>query len=166
MASCAEGLRILSRIPGRMRLHLAGWTADERDKLEARLGRVNGVARVRANPLTQNVLLYFDRGATEEQELLAEVQRAWNALRSCAPGTTTGGAVCGERGPSLLLRIGLRGLLGHAAVDSLWFAAGFLGKAVGLPLAGLGPLHLLTDVVVWGAALGSARLDGAQAPGA
>jgi hypothetical protein len=57
---------------------------------------------------------------------------------------------------SLWLRVGVRGLLGHALVDSLWFTAGFLGKALGLPLAGLGPLHVLMDVAVWGAALGSA----------
>jgi hypothetical protein len=42
-------------------------------------------------------------------------------------------------------------------VDSLWFGAGFLGSAFGLPLAGLGPLHVLMDIAVWGMALGSAN---------
>ena len=49
----------------------------------------------------------------------------------------------------------VRGLLGHGAVDSVWFAAGFLGESLGLPLAGLGPLHVLMDIAVWGMALAS-----------
>ena len=53
------------------------------------------------------------------------------------------------------MRVGVRGLLGHAAVDSVWFAAGFLGETLGLPLAGLGPLHVLMDIAVWGMALAS-----------
>jgi hypothetical protein len=148
MVSATERLRVLSLIPGRMRVHLSGWTAEDADELETRLCRVKGVERVQASPLTGNVLLRFDRCATEGQELLAEVQAVSDKF--CAARQRS------RPGMPLLLQVGLRGLLGHAVVDSLWFGAGFLGQAVGLPLAGLGPLHLLTDVALWGVTLGSA----------
>jgi hypothetical protein len=46
----------------------------------------------------------------------------------------------------------LHGLLGHALVDVVFYTAAF-AEPFGLPLAGLGVLHLGCDVVVWTAAL-------------
>jgi hypothetical protein len=88
--------------------------------------------------------------------LLAAQQRV-PAPGAKAPARNGPGQAVEGRGPSTspLIRVGVRGVLGHAAVDSLWFAAGFLGEAIGLPLGGLGPLHVLTDIAVWGIALGS-----------
>ena len=161
MVSSSERPQVLSLIPGRMRLHLPGWTAGDGEQIEARLYRVKGIESVQGNPLTGNLLIRFDCRTTGEQELLAVFNKAFDGLRGAAKGkaaarddvrppVTGGGAL-----PSSVLRVGVRGLLGHAAVDSLWFAAGFLGKSVGLPLGGLGPLHLLMDVAVWGMALRS-----------
>jgi hypothetical protein len=152
MASAAWNLRVLSLVPGRVRLRLPGWTAGDAEPIEARLSRVAGVEDVQANPLTGNVLVRFECRSTSAETLLAKLQEAWDELFAADDSARNG------RGPSTssLVRVGVRGLLGHAAVDSLWFAAGFLGEAVGLPLAGLGPLHVLLDIAVLGAALGSA----------
>jgi hypothetical protein len=161
MVSSAESLRVLSLIPARVRLHLPGWTASDVGQIEARLYRVQGVESVQANPRTGNVLIRFDRWTTGEQRLLAELQEAWDGLLGAprlksAARDGTRHPVEGRRpSTSSLIRVGVRGLLGHAAVDSLWFGAGFLGSAIGLPLAGLGPLHVLMDIAVWGMALGS-----------
>jgi hypothetical protein len=150
-----ERPRILSQTPGRLRVHLPGWHGGQPDRIETRVRQLPGVDAARANPLTGNVLIRFDPRVTGPQPLL-------EALRP-QPGPDGAGGELG-RGFSAtpFLRVGVRGLLGHAAVDALWFGAGFLGRSVGLPLAGLGPLHLLMDVVVWGAALASA--GGASRP--
>ena len=165
MSSSAERLRVLSLIPGRMRLHLPGWTARDLDEIEDRLGRVQGVKSVRANRLTGNVLIHFDPRTTDEQALLVDLPKMWHGLFAvqahramAAPREGIGQPVQG-RGPvtSPLVRVGVRGVLGHAAVDSVWFGVGFLGEALGLPFAGLGSLHVLADVAVWGVALASGR---------
>jgi hypothetical protein len=165
MRSSAENLRVLSLTPGRMRLHLRGWTPGGVEHMEGRLGRVPGVERVQASRLTGNVLIRFDTRRTSPNQLLLAAAGAWEeriaeARRGEQP--RPGGRSGRGPGPSALVRVGVRGLLGHAAVDALWFGAGFLGRSAGLPLAGLGPLHVLMDVVVWGAALASA--GGASRP--
>ena len=71
----AGRLRILSLIPGRVRLHLSGWTAGDVEWVETRLCQVNGVESVQANPLTGNVLIRFDRRTTGEKTLLVELKR-------------------------------------------------------------------------------------------
>jgi len=146
---------------------LPGWTAGDVEWVETRLCQVNGVESVQANPLTGNVLIHFDRRTTGEKTLLVELEEAWEGLLAAqqrveAPRSKPR-TQDGTRRPvdgrglstSSLMRVGVRGLLGHAAVDSVWFAAGFLGETLGLPLAGLGPLHVLMDIAVWGMALAS-----------
>ncbi len=145
MIASDNNLRILSQVPGRMRVHLLGWTQGDVKRIENRLRRVEGVKSVQANLLTGNVLIHFDHRSTDEKKILAELaqERTLFAARQDGPLFSP---------PALrpsLLQVGVRGLLGHAIVDSLWFGAGFLGKAVGLPLAGLGPLHVLMDIGVW-----------------
>lgn len=61
-------------LPGRMRVHLAGWPREGHCAVEARLRQVRGVHSVQANPLTGNVLIHFDPIATDERTLLAVVQ--------------------------------------------------------------------------------------------
>jgi hypothetical protein len=138
---------VLSLVPGRMRVHLPGWDGDEPDRIEARLRALPGVEAARANPLTGNVLVRFDRRAVEAPAILAALQ--------AQPGPGSAGPGPG-RLAAPLLRVGVRGVLGHAVVDAAWFGAGFLGRSAGLSLAAwLGPLHLLSDILVWGAALAS-----------
>jgi hypothetical protein len=155
-------LRVLSLTSGRVRLHFPGWTAGEAERIETELGRVRGVASVHANSLTGNVLIHFDRQTTEVNRLLGDLQEAWDRLvavpaprSKLPPGNLHRPPEGRGRAAASLLRVGVRGFLGHAVVDSLWFAAGFLGRRFGLPLTGLGPLHVLVDVAVWGFALGS-----------
>jgi hypothetical protein len=113
---------------------------------------VPGVQTVRANSLTHNVLVHFDRHAVSPQAILAALRSTVASRERQRPE-----AVSSSRplsGVPLLLRAGVRGLVGHAVVDALWFGAGFLGQSAGLPLAGaLGPVHVLLDVAVWGMAL-------------
>jgi copper chaperone CopZ len=166
MVSSAGRPGVLSLTPGRVRLHLPGWTAGNVQQIETALCQVRGVESVQANPLTGNVLVRFDRQTIDETTLMTALHEAWRQYlaaqqRGEGPGLEApaghGIAHPRARGPSrsALFRVGLRALLGHAVVDSLWFGAGFLGSAFGLPLAGLGPLHLVMDVVVLGWALGS-----------
>ncbi len=153
MSASADNFRVLSVIPGRLRLHLAGWTNGSAERIEDGFRRIDGVKSVQANPLTQNVLVHFDPLATDADTLLAKLDKAVDEVASDQP-TNIGRS---------LLRVGVRGLLGHAVVDSLWFGAGFLGSAMGLPLAGLGPLHVLMDIAVWTMAL-TGEQDRASAP--
>jgi copper chaperone CopZ len=69
-----EEPRLVHSLPGRMRMHLAGWPRAGQCAVEARLCQVPGVHSVQANPLTGNVLIHFDPTATDEQTLLAVVQ--------------------------------------------------------------------------------------------
>jgi hypothetical protein len=109
--------------------------------------------------LTGNVLIRFDPRTTGPQPVVAALQPRGPGpqgifAQAARNGTTAPQGRTSSASP--LLQAAVRGILGHAAVDALWFGAGFLGQSVGLPLAGLGPLHLLSDVLVWGAALTSA----------
>jgi hypothetical protein len=150
-----------------VRLHLSGWTAGDEQWVEAQLCQLGGIESVKANPLTGNVLICFDHRRTDKKTLLAKLHEVWDELlaaRQRVPGPRSK-VLSNDRisqpvesrrlSGSSLSRVAVRGLLGHAVVDSLWFGAGFLGSAFGLPLAGLGPLHVLMDLAVWGYALGS-----------
>jgi hypothetical protein len=161
MSSWAGKFHVLSLIPGRVRLHFPNWSTGGVDQIEDRLGRVPGVQSVEANRLTGNVLIHFDPRISDANKLLMDLQKEWDQLRPAVPSLPVPGEGRGQRAEgaptSRWIRVGVGGLLGHAVVDSLWFGAGFLGSAVGLPLAGLGPLHVLMDIAVWGMALGSAN---------
>src|SRR5690242_8166611 len=151
MNTSAENVRVLSVIPGRFRLHLADWTNVSAERIEDCLRRINGVKSVQANPLTRNVLVHFDPLVTDADTLMARLSKAVEGLANDETSVSADES-CSDQPANAgrsLLRVGVRGLLGHAVVDSLWFGAGFLGSAIGLPLAGLGPLHVLMDVAVW-----------------
>jgi copper chaperone CopZ len=143
-------MHLLSCLPGRLRVHLPHWPDGQAGLIEARLRQVPGVQEAKANPLTGNVLVHFDSRSVGAAVVLAAL-RPWSEPKSDSEGENTGR----ETPLTPLLRVGVRGLLGHAVVDTFWFGAGFLGKTVGLPLAWLGPLHVLMDMAVWGLALRS-----------
>ncbi|WP_220201360.1 cation-translocating P-type ATPase [Reticulibacter mediterranei] len=69
-ATVAEKPQILHAIPGRIRLHLPGWTGGGKQEIESQVRKESGVFRVQANPLTGNLLITFDPTITNEQTLL------------------------------------------------------------------------------------------------
>lgn len=146
MVCTADSPLVLSLVPGRMRLHLPEWTGEDVEWIEDHLLPIRGVRSVHANQLTGNILIHFDRSTTDEKSLRAALGEAWGEL--LASQRQSNDERSADAGRSSL-RIVVRGLLGHAVVDSLWFGAGILGSAMGLPLAGLGPLHVLMDIAVW-----------------
>jgi hypothetical protein len=164
-----QGPRVLHRLPGRLRVHLPGWSGPGREQLEQALALVPGVRSAQANPLTGNVLICFDPRQVPEGLLRVALDAAVRALRAAqgvegageAPGASPGGG--GALGQGALLRAGLRGLLGHALVDALFYAVTF-SRPFGLPLAPLGALHLGLDVLVWGVALAPLLETARQAP--
>jgi copper chaperone CopZ len=78
-----EEPRLVHALPGRMRVHLAGWPREGPCAVEARLRQVPGVHSVQANPLTGNVLIHFDPTATDKQTLLAVVRTLKLDSMSC-----------------------------------------------------------------------------------
>ena len=46
--------RLLHAIPGRMRVHIPGWSGHDQRSLETRLRKVEGIKGVLANPVTGN----------------------------------------------------------------------------------------------------------------
>src|SRR5438034_9431234 len=74
MNVAVEEPRLLHVLPGRMRVHLAGWPPEGQCAVETRLRQVPGVLSVQVNPLTGNVLVHFNTTATDEQAIVAAVQ--------------------------------------------------------------------------------------------
>jgi hypothetical protein len=94
-------LEILSSSPGRLRVRLTGWTEAQLADLEQPLRRLPGIGRLDVNPVTGNILLWFDPVQTTADDLLARL-RAWS------PGATglKGRSSCTQRSA----RISVRGL--------------------------------------------------------
>jgi hypothetical protein len=136
-------------------MHLSGWHGEHADRIEAQLRQAPGVEAVHANPLTGNVLVHFNSRATSAQAILAvagALDVEWQDEQQAISSTRRG----------RWLRAGLRGLLGHALVDTAFYTITF-AEPFGLPLAGLGVLHLGLDVLVWTLAL-APLLEPSRAP--
>src|SRR4051812_26177125 len=126
MVSSVEAFRVLSLIPGRMRLRLPGWAGGDGDRIEARLRQVPGVKAAQVNPRTGNILIYFDPRTARPQQLLAALQQLDTRRPGAggraeppgkpAPATPDGVTVARGRGLSTLrwFQVVVRGLLGHA----------------------------------------------------
>lgn len=71
-AAIADEPRILSAIPGRLRLHMSvpSGSADARRAVERRLRTLPGVYEVRGSNATGNVLVLFEPGITSVREIL------------------------------------------------------------------------------------------------
>src|SRR2546422_443700 len=78
----AEEPRVLHTVPGRVRVHVPGWSGQGKRGIETRLREVQGVRSVQANALTGNILVQFDPAVTNEQTILAMV----NSLVTDASG--------------------------------------------------------------------------------
>jgi cation-transporting P-type ATPase I len=62
---------IVHAIPGRLRIHIPGWSNEQQPGIESQLLLIPGVSSVQANPLTGNVLIRFDSALTTESILRA-----------------------------------------------------------------------------------------------
>ena len=165
MDALIERLQVLSLIPGRVRFHLRGWAGIPQEQIENGLRTLPGVERVRANPTTGNILLHFDSRITTAEALLGTAVTGRRALPSAQKLIDLGRMpetkpepVPGP-GTTKVVQAGMCALIGHLLIDSVFYAITF-SQPFGLPLAGLGVLHLGFDVVVWAATL-TLLLDGA-----
>ncbi len=70
------GPLVLHTLPGRLRVHVPGWSAHDGPRLEWRLLRVPGVTHARANPLTGNVLVHYRPGIARPDAVLAALRGA------------------------------------------------------------------------------------------
>jgi hypothetical protein len=74
--------KVLHSLPGRVRLHLPDWSGSDPASLDRCFHRVPGVRRVRANPVTGNVLIEYDTRLVKVSSLL----RVAAGVRSRAAG--------------------------------------------------------------------------------
>jgi hypothetical protein len=65
-----------AHVPGRVRIHIPGWSPVQRTTLERRLRMVPGVRSVCATPSTGNVLLIYDPAVTDAAKLLRSADTA------------------------------------------------------------------------------------------
>lgn len=73
-ALVGEDIRLVHAVPGRVRVHLSGWSGWGQHHIEAQLRRAPGVRSAQVNPLTGNALIHFEPGTTDEQAILRAVQ--------------------------------------------------------------------------------------------
>jgi hypothetical protein len=66
--------RLLHAIPGRVRLHLAGWSGKDQKLIETNLRAIKGVHAVRVDTLTCNALIHFDCQTTSTATLLSALR--------------------------------------------------------------------------------------------
>jgi hypothetical protein len=139
-----QATRVVSHTPGRIRIHLFNWRRERPEDIEAGLRKLPGVKAARTNPLTGNVLIHFDPQITTAEVLVAAADGLAPKPDATLPSPSGNGAA--------VLRAGLRGLAGHALVDTVFYVLAFT-QPFGLPLAGLGVLHLGLDLIAWTVAL-------------
>ena len=92
VASCDQ-VRVVHALPGRVRYHLPRWDGSHASDLQDALRCAPGVVAADVNPVTRNVLLYFDLDECGE----AEIRRAVSRLESGVPRVVEGRAPAGRR---------------------------------------------------------------------
>jgi cation-transporting ATPase I len=108
-------------LPGRVRVHLAGWTGEAPRELEAAVSEIEGVREARASGRTRNLLVIFDTRRLDEPTLM-------QGLRSRLAQV---GAAGGESSRS----VHARGLV-HTT-RKLVHGVGSVRRRVRIPLVGL-----------------------------
>ena len=73
ISAATHELRIVSAIPGRLRLHVPACAPSALEAIEATLRDVRGIRSVKANALTGNLLVHFDQVVVSADELLVIV---------------------------------------------------------------------------------------------
>jgi hypothetical protein len=86
MSAAAPQAKVVHSLPGRVRVHVAGWDGSDPDRLAAAIEGVPGVFQARASARTRNVLARYDQRKVDELKLLATIARAARGLKS-DPGT-------------------------------------------------------------------------------
>lgn len=98
--TAAEAPRVVHSLPGRARVHLPQWSGSTARSLERSLCELEGVDSVRASARTGNVLVHFDRGATDEAAVVSELERlvrsapAQDEVATAAPGRSPAPPSC------------------------------------------------------------------------
>ncbi|MGH2507665.1 MAG: haloacid dehalogenase, partial [Ktedonobacteraceae bacterium] len=107
----AEEAQIIHTMPGRLRVHLPGWSGQGERLLEAHVRQFRGVRRVQANALTHNILVQFDPQTLSEATLLAEIQQIdLTKFVESLPKIEPPHVATEKRGPMVRARIAVRGL--------------------------------------------------------
>ncbi len=110
-AAMVEAPRLVHTLPGRVRVHVPGWSGRGQRDLEARLRRTPGVRGAEANPLTGNILIRFDPATTDARALLAAVRPLAPELAGPPEDEPTPPPALAERHGALTrARIAVRGL--------------------------------------------------------
>jgi hypothetical protein len=65
---------VIHALPGRVRVHIACWAGADKSAVEVRLRRMAGVLKAQANPLTGNVLVFFDTAVTDQRNIMAMIR--------------------------------------------------------------------------------------------
>ncbi len=106
-----EQPQVLHAVPGRLRVHLPGWSGRNGPHIEGRLRQLPGVRRAEANPLTKNVLAVFDAAAVGRDSILAALRDAVPSA-AAAPEAPPPPPVVAESGEGRVrrARIAVRGL--------------------------------------------------------
>lgn len=73
--TAADAPRVVHSLPGRARVHLPQWSGSTPRALERSVCELEGVSSVRASARTGNLLIHFDRGATDEASVVSELER-------------------------------------------------------------------------------------------
>lgn len=121
---------ILHATPGRLRVHLPGWSGRGRLSLQTQLCQVPGIHSARANELTGNVVVGFDPATIRPEGVLEALRRLRPRLTEAAHESPPAALV--EHRPEVSrARITVRGLdrnprLARAAVDHLLHRPGVL----------------------------------------
>lgn len=84
--------RVLHAIPGRLRVHLPGWSTAALPGLHGTLSRLAGVRSVHVNALTENVLIEFEPRLLSQERLLG-VLRSLRPLAARVPVGDDGAAL-------------------------------------------------------------------------
>ena len=110
-AGIAEEALIVHTTPGRLRVHMPGWSGQGERLLEAQLRKVQGVRSAQANPLTGNILLQFDAKTINEPTLLQTIQGLDLAKLAEQPSRPDVPHAAREKqGKTVRARIAVRGL--------------------------------------------------------
>jgi cation-transporting ATPase I len=72
--TATENPQVLHALPGRLRVHLSGWSGQGKQPVEMRIHQIQGVEQVQATPVTGNVLIAFDPARTNEHTLLERLR--------------------------------------------------------------------------------------------
>jgi hypothetical protein len=155
-------VQVLHRLPGRVRLHLPGWSGQGPEELELTLRRVPGVHAARADGLTGNVLIHFDPSAVGETELTAVLERAVSQAWTKAPRHEPAPALVEEGAPAGGGLSGVLRFLARQVLSEVVFCAVVAVEPFGLPAAVWWLVQVGLDVLVSASPAPSVRVWGAH----